>query len=91
MQVTKAKLESDHLADEMELERILKESKAEFCGARDDELQRVLKESSVDYVRKSTKIDVILSINGSTDESFLISHISFFLSVDVQTKSDGAV
>ena len=51
MQVNKAKEESDHLADQMELERVLKESKAEFCGANEDELQRVLKESSMDFVR----------------------------------------
>lgn len=50
MQLNKAKSESDQYADEMELERVLKESKAEFSGARDDELQRVLKESSMDYV-----------------------------------------
>lgn len=56
MQLTKAKTESDQYADEMELERVLKESKAEFTGAddEDDELQRVLKESSMDYVRKSS-------------------------------------
>jgi len=50
MQLTKAKTESDELADEMELERIMKESKAEFSGASEDELQRVLKESSMDFV-----------------------------------------
>ena len=53
LQLTKAKAESDQYADEMELERILKESAAEFTGAHEDELQRVLKESSMDYVRGS--------------------------------------
>jgi OTU domain-containing protein 5 len=51
MQVTKAKAESDQLADEMELERVLKESQEELNGQQDDELQRVLKESSRDFVR----------------------------------------
>lgn len=46
MQVTRAKTESDQIADEVELQRVLKESREE----KDDELQRVLKESSVDFV-----------------------------------------
>lgn len=51
MQVTKAKAESDQLADEMEFERVLKESQEELNGQQDDDLQRVLKESSRDFVR----------------------------------------
>lgn len=54
LQVTKAKQESDQLADQMELERILQESKADFKDSQDDQLQRVLKESSMDYVRMQT-------------------------------------
>jgi len=50
MQLNKAKSESDRYADEMELDRVLKESKAEYSGSDDEELQRVLKESSMDYV-----------------------------------------
>jgi OTU domain-containing protein 5 len=46
LQITKAKTESDQLADEAELQRILKESHDE----KDDELQRVLKQTSMDYV-----------------------------------------
>jgi hypothetical protein len=51
LQITKAKTESDQLADQMELDRIIQESKADFKDSQDDELQRVLKESSMDYVR----------------------------------------
>jgi OTU-like cysteine protease len=50
MQITKAKTESDHLADEMELARVLNESREELLGRNNDELQRVLKESSRDFV-----------------------------------------
>jgi hypothetical protein len=50
MQITKAKIESDHLADEMELVRVLKESREELVGKNDDEFQRVLKDSSRDFV-----------------------------------------
>jgi OTU-like cysteine protease len=50
MQVTKAKAESDELADQMEFERVLKESQQEIQHAEEDELQRVLKESTRDFV-----------------------------------------
>jgi OTU-like cysteine protease len=46
MQVTKAKAESDRIADEVELQRVLKESHEE----KDAELQQVLQETSMDYV-----------------------------------------
>lgn len=50
MQLTKAKIESDQLADEMELARVLKESREELVGKNDDDFQRVLKDSSRDFV-----------------------------------------
>lgn len=51
MQISKAKTESDHVADQMELQRVLNASKDEFNVSSDNELMRVLKESSVDFVR----------------------------------------
>jgi OTU-like cysteine protease len=50
MQLTKAKIESDHLADEMELARVLKESREEIFGKNDDDFHRVLNDSSRDFV-----------------------------------------
>ena len=50
MQITKAKMESDHLADEMELASVLKESREELVVKNDAEFQQVLKESSRDFV-----------------------------------------
>jgi OTU-like cysteine protease len=50
MQVTKAITESDQLADEFELKRILKESQVEVLEKADEDLQKVLKESSRDFV-----------------------------------------
>lgn len=50
MQVTQAKAESDRLADDMELQRILRESKDEHKAQEEDQLQRILKASSVDFV-----------------------------------------
>lgn len=50
MQITKAITESDQLADQLELERVLKESKEEVLHQTDDELQKVLSESTRDYV-----------------------------------------
>lgn len=49
LQLTKAKTESDALHDQMELERVLAESKKELKNTEEDELQRVLKESSRDF------------------------------------------
>ena len=50
MQITKAITESDQLADQLELERVLKESREEIRNQTDDELQKVLTESSRDFV-----------------------------------------
>ncbi len=50
MQITKAITESDQLADQLELERVIKESKEEVLHQTDDELQKVLTESTRDYV-----------------------------------------
>lgn len=50
LQVTQAKAESDRMADDMELQRILKESKDEHKEKEEDQLQRILKASSVDFV-----------------------------------------
>jgi hypothetical protein len=53
MQVAKAVTESDQLADDMELERVLKES------ARDnDDLQRALKESAYDSKMQMDKVSL---------------------------------
>jgi OTU domain-containing protein 5 len=50
MQITKAITESDQLADELELERVIKESKDEIHNQTEEELQKVLTESSRDFV-----------------------------------------
>lgn len=75
LQINKAKQESDQLADQMELDRILKESKADYTDTQDDQLHRVLKESSMDYVR-------IVAV--SDHHRNLINK-----PLDVQTKVDG--
>ena len=51
MQITKAITESDQLADQVELERVIKESHDEVHDQTDKELQKILTESSQDFVR----------------------------------------
>lgn len=67
LQLAKAKAESDQLADDMELQRVLKESQEEYKDFQQDSLQRALKESSydLDYVSRKRR-------NRTTDHSFYI-------------------
>lgn len=50
MQITKAITESDQLADQLELERVIKESQDEVYNQSDEEWKNILAESSRDFV-----------------------------------------
>lgn len=73
LQLAKAKAESDQLADDMELQRVLKESQEEYKDFQQDSLQRALKDSSydLDYVSRTRRLRTTISLPMSKLVHFL--------------------
>jgi hypothetical protein len=68
MQMAKAMAESDAAADNMELQRILKESE-------DDEIQRKMKESEDDELQRALKLSRMSA--DSVGEAFRVMNVFF--------------